>query len=168
MTTVKSDVAQFIERIPDGSVENLKKLKWNAKELISNGWSATCITDNKQESLFLKIIKVPSQWSNEIHVCSDKNWRQFQLFGFLDNGTFYRKYGEPYALNDKIEKWNYQNATVGVILQKNKKPIIAIFYVNGKQQMSVDLPENIDTSKIVLSARVHPGGAMQIIAPDNK
>ena len=64
---------KFVERINDGQMEHKKKLFWDKHKIISLGWSGTCITSTNDDYVFIKINKICSEWSNEIHICSDKN-----------------------------------------------------------------------------------------------
>ena len=154
---------EFVERINDGQMEYKKKLYWDKYKIISYGWSATCITstDNNNNYIFIKINKICSKWNNEIHICSDKNWRKYQLFGYLDNGKLYSSYCKLHTKG--LKKWNIINSIVGLILDKNTNPIIATFYVNNQEQIKVELPKDIDPNKIVLAVRVHPDGAIQSV-----
>ena len=156
-----SNAAEFVERIKDGQMEHKKKLYWDKHKIISLGWSGTCITSTNDDFVFIKINKICDEWSNEIHICSDKNWRKYQLFGFLDNGKLYSTYCKLYQKG--LAKWNTVNSIVGVILDRKAKPITAKFYVNNQEQCKVELPNNTDPNKVVLSVRVHTNGSIESV-----
>lgn len=97
------------------------------------------------------------------HICKDKNWRKHQLFGYLDNGTLYSTYGTFHKKG--LKKWGKEGDICGVTLDRSVNPMKATFYVGREEQCTVELPEDVDGTKIVLSVRVHPDGAVESIPP---
>lgn len=138
------------------------QFKWSKYEIKSSGWSGTCIASNSLNYLFIQVESPPNKWCNEIHISQGFNWRKDQVFGYLDDGKLYSKYGTLYK--DNLSKWNNKGDTCGVILHNNNSKIS--FYVNDKCQISIDLGNltKQQRDKLILTARVHPYGHLKSIA----
>lgn len=161
MNTAANHAARFVEGVEVASTA----FEWSATHIDSTGGSGSVLLTDGARSAFVKQVRHPSQWSNELHVLWPGHWRKTQVAAYLDDGTFYAAYGKrehaPHAA------WREANAVAGVVVtldEAHNTAAVAFFRDAALiHTIAVTGDAHRHVRQLRIEVRVHPNGAVTLL-----
>lgn len=161
MNVAANPAARFVEGVEVASTA----FEWSATHIDSTGGSGSVLLTDGARSAFVKQVRHPSQWSNELHVLWPGHWRKTQVAAYLDDGTFYAAYGKrehaPHAA------WREANAVAGVVVtldEAHNTAAVAFFRDAAlTHTIAVTGDAHRHVRQLRIEVRVHPNGAVTLL-----